>query len=152
MGGGQESEGQTALSAANSLITKRFVALHTSTPQNCDLWPVLCRWWWWWWRRKRWEVIWTCWARTSATLLPAGPLPPLCVEEEDEDAVEEVVVVVVEEVPWMALLIQCPMLMLPSWLDMVQPSPPPSSSSPCPPSSSSPSPCPSPSEHEEVSG
>lgn len=95
-------------------------------------------------------MIWTCWARTSATLMPAAPLPPLCVEEEEEDAVEEVVVV--EEVPWMARLIQCSMLMLPSRLDKVSPSPPLSSFSPRPPSSSSSSPCPSPSEHEEVSG
>lgn len=91
----------------------------------------------------------TCWARTSASLPAAAPLPPLRVEEEEEDAVEEVVVVV-EEVPWMARLIQCSMLMLPSRLDEITP-PPPSSSSPSPPSPSLPSPCPSPSEHEEVS-
>lgn len=112
--------------------------------------PLLWWWWRWWWRWWCEEEMWTCWASTSASLPAAAPLPPLRVEDEDEEAVEEVVVVV-EEVPWIALLIQCSMLMLPSWLDEVPPPPPPSSSSPSPPSSSSPSPWPSPSEPEEVS-
>lgn len=112
--------------------------------------PVLWWWWGWWWRRWWWAEMCMCWARTSASLPPAAPLPPLRVEEEEEEAVEEVVVVV-EEVPWMARLIQCSMLMLPSRLDEVPPPPPPSSSSQSPPSSPSPSPCPSPSEPEEVS-
>lgn len=112
--------------------------------------PLLWWWWWWWWRWWWEEEMWTCWASTSASLPAAAPLPPLRVEDEDEEAVDEVVVVV-EEVPWIALLIQCSMLMLPSWLDEVPPPPPPSSSSPSPPSSSSPSPWPSPSEPEEVS-
>ena len=63
------------------------------------------------------------WAMTSASRL-AAPLPPLCVEEDE--VVEEVVE------PWMARLIQCSMLMLPSWLEVGVPLPGPEPSPPAP--------------------
>lgn len=120
-----------------SVRIKSRINIQTVTSCVCpNLSPVLWWWWWWWWRWW-WAEMWTCWARTSASLPLAAPLPPLRVEEEEEEAVEEVVVVV-EEVPWIARLIQCSMLMLPSRLDEVPPPPPPSSSSQSPPSSSSP--------------